>query len=328
MAKYFNGSINFPSALKPTGAQPLDDRAVVKTFDELIAKDTFVVNGASAAYPGMRVTVIADNKLYILKGVEVNGKLTCDPTKAENWVPAGSNDVSGDIDSLNGRVDNLEDRMRTAEGKLDNIEYPVNDVQVNGESVVENGVANITIDTGLTKDDVQDLIDSSFNKFVSDVTDNKTVDTFKELVEYAAEHESEIGDLVKEVDKKIESISVNGVDATVTNGKAVVSIEADDIELGSAITSDGEAAKEDESNVVHKANAKLNTVLQGIYNSISGAEAGGVHAVVAADKSVVVNSADKNNPTVKVQISNSANNMLSLDDNGLFVAMYYEGDDE
>lgn len=328
MAKYFNGSINFPSALKPTGAQPLDDRAVVKTFDELIAQDTFVVNGASAAYPGMRVTVIADNKLYILKGVEVNGKLTCDPTKAENWVPAGSNDVSGDIESLNGRVQGLEDRMTAAEGKLDNIEYPVTDVKVNGKSVVENGVADITVDAGISEDEVQDLIDASFKTFVEEISDDKTVNTFKELIDYAAEHQTEIGNLVAKVDEKIDSIEVNGVGATVTNGKAVVSIETDDIELGSAITSDGEAAKEDESNVVHKANAKLNTVLQGIYNSISGAEAGGVHAVVAADKSVVINSADKNNPTVKVQISNSTNNMLSLDDNGLFVAMYYDGDDE
>lgn len=337
MAKYINGSIKFPSALKPTGAQPLDDRTIVKTFNDLLDENTFIIDGASAAYPGMSVTVIDENKTYILKGVhplDDNGVeiedewIASDLKIAENWVPAGSSDLSGELAGINSRVDGLEDRIEDAEAALGNISYPVTDVKVNGTSAVKDGVAEITIDTGLTEGEVKDLIDASFNEFVAEVTDNNTVDTFKELIDYAAEHKSEIGDLVAEVDKKIESISVNGVDATVANGAADVKIEADDIELGTAITSDGEVANEDGSNVIHAVDTKLSIVLQGIYDSISGAEAGGVHAIVAADKSVLINSANKNNPTVKVQLSTNANNLLSVDETGLFAAMYYEGDDE
>jgi hypothetical protein len=337
MAKYINGSIKFPSALKPTGAQPLDDRTIVKTFNDLLDENTFIIDGASAAYPGMSVTVIDENKTYILKGVhplDDNGVeiedewIASDLKIAENWVPAGSSDLSGELAGINSRVDGLEDRIEAAETTLENIPYPVTDVKVNGETVVKDGVAEITIDTGLTEGEVQGLIDASFKEFIAEATDNNTVDTFKELIDYAAEHKSEIGDLVAEVDKKIESVNVNGVDASVTDGAASVKIEADDIELGTAITSDGNVPSEDESNVVHKADAKLSIVLQGIYNSISGAEAGGVHAIVAADKSVLINSADKNNPTVKVQLSTNANNLLSVDETGLFAAMYYEGDDE
>ena len=337
MAKYFNGSIEFPSALLPSGTQPLDDRTVVKTFNDLLDKNTFLVNGSAATYPGMSVSVIDENKIYVLKGTPkldkdgqpINDELIAsDHTQKDNWVAIGSSDLSGELADISGRVDGLEGRIEAAETTLENIPYPVTDVKVNGETVVKDGVAEITIDTGLTSDDVQDLIDSSFNDFVGKVTDNNTVDTFKEFIDYAAEHKSEIGDLVAEVDKKIESVNVNGVDASVTDGAASVKIEADDIELGTAITSDGNVPSEDESNVVHKADAKLSIVLQGIYNSISGAEAGGVHAIVAADKSVLINSADKNNPTVKVQLSTNANNLLSVDETGLFAAMYYEGDDE
>lgn len=242
MAKYINGSIKFPSALKPTGAQPLDDRTIVKTFNDLLDENTFIIDGASAAYPGMSVTVIDENKTYILKGVhplDDNGVekedewIVSNLKIAENWVPAGSSDLSG-----------------------------------------------------------------------------------------------ELADLITTVDKKIESVNVNGIDATVTKGAASVKIDADNIELGTAITSDGEVANEDESNVVHKADAKLSIVLQGIYDSISGAEAGGVSAIAAADKSILINSADKNNPTVRVQLSTNENNLLSVDGTGLFAAMYYEGDDE
>jgi hypothetical protein len=337
MAKYFNGSIEFPSALLPSGTQPLDDRTVVKTFNDLLDKNTFLVNGSAATYPGMSVSVIDENKIYVLKGTPkldkdgqpINDELIAsDHTQKDNWVAIGSSDLSGELADISGRVDGLEGRIEDAEAVLENIPYPVTDVKVNGETVVKDGVAEITIDTGLTADAVQGLIDSSFNEFVGKVTENETVDTFKELIDYAAEHKSEIGDLVAEVDKKIDSISVNGVDATVANGAASVKIEADDIELGTAITSDGEVANEDGSNVIHAVDTKLSIVLQGIYDSISGAEAGGVHAIVAADKSVLINSANKNNPTVKVQLSTNANNLLSVDETGLFAAMYYEGDDE
>ena len=66
MAKLFNGKIAFASALQPTGAQPLDDRTVVQSLVELLAADTFVVNGASAAYNGMIVSVLDEQKSYML----------------------------------------------------------------------------------------------------------------------------------------------------------------------------------------------------------------------------------------------------------------------
>jgi uncharacterized Zn-binding protein involved in type VI secretion len=336
MAKYINGSIKFPSALKPTGAQPLDDRTVVKTFNDLLDVNTFTIDGASAAYPGMRVTVIDENKIYVLKGtlaIDDNGEPiegkweASDHTQSDNWVAVGTGDSTGDFDDISGRVDDLEERMSDAENALQNISYPVTDVKVNGETVVKDGVAEITIDTGLTESEVQNLIDSSFNEFVAEVTDNNTVDTFKELVDYAAEHKSEIGDLVAAVGEKIESINVNGVDATVVEGAATVEIQADDIALGTAITGTDNAT-------VYDSTTKLSVVLQGINDSIRAAVAGGVISVASGDSVINVNNGDPNNPKVTLTVEeitddtiNAGHIGLIKGDNGLYGVMYYEGDD-
>lgn len=125
----------------------------------------------------------------------------------------------------------------------------------------------------------------------------------------------------------VESVKVNGVEATVTGKAAEVQIEADDIKLGTAITTDGAELKEDESNLKYSADAKLSVVLQSIYTSIKAADAGGVKSVTAEDASVEVNSNDINNPTIKVKVSADANNLLTVKDDGMFVAMYYDGDD-
>ena len=125
----------------------------------------------------------------------------------------------------------------------------------------------------------------------------------------------------------VEAVKVNGVDAVVEGKVASVEVEADDITLGTAITTDGTELKEDKSNLKYAATDKLSTVLQSIYTSIKAADAGGVKSVTAADNSVEVNSNDVNNPTVKVKVNADPDNLLSVTDAGLFVAMYYDGDD-
>jgi hypothetical protein len=83
MAKLFNGSINFPSTMKPTGAQPLDDRSVVKTLVDLLSADTF----GSAIYNGMMVSVVDEQKVYMLVDKTKS-------TQEEGWVAVGSGNGS------------------------------------------------------------------------------------------------------------------------------------------------------------------------------------------------------------------------------------------
>lgn len=119
---------------------------------------------------------------------------------------------------------------------------------------------------------------------------------------------------------KIEVVTVNGIQATIAEGtkEASVKIEADDIELGTAIESDGE--------VVYDSTKKVSEVLQSIQDSIAVAVSGGLTGVVAGN-GVEVSAVAANKQTVSVKVSTAEGNMIIADENGLYAAMYYDGDD-
>ena len=60
MSKIFTGNIALASAIRPTGAQPLDDRTVVQSLDDLYS------SLGTAVYNGMVVYVVDETSLYIL----------------------------------------------------------------------------------------------------------------------------------------------------------------------------------------------------------------------------------------------------------------------
>ena len=91
MSKIFTGNIALASAIRPTGAQPLDDRTVVQSLDDLYS------SLGAAVYNGMVVYVVDETSLYILvdkskidtpngwKKVDGNGNGTI---TAENYTKA------------------------------------------------------------------------------------------------------------------------------------------------------------------------------------------------------------------------------------------------
>ena len=106
------------------------------------------------------------------------------------------------------------------------------------------------------------------------------------------------------------------------------------MQLGEAITTDGQAVAEDNSNVAYAADAYVPTVLQGIYQSIRAAVAGGVNSVTANDTSIEVNTNDANNPKVGVKVETSSEATVAAGHielvkgaEGLYGVMYYDGDD-
>ena len=118
----------------------------------------------------------------------------------------------------------------------------------------------------------------------------------------------------------IESVKVNGIEATIEEGtkEASVKVDAKDIELGVDITADGSE--------VYGKTQKLSAVLQGIQDSISVAVSGGLTGVVAGN-GVEVSAVSANKQTVSVKVSSSEGNLISVNENGLFAAMFYDGDD-
>ena len=146
--------------------------------------------------------------------------------------------------------------------------------------------------------------------------------------EFEAEYEEKLNAIEAGAEVNvIEAIKVNGIDAEVSEGKvAEVKVDADDIEIGTAIKN-GEEEK-------YAANTKLNVVLQGIQDSIRGAIAGGVNSVAAGDTVISVNSADANNPVISLKVEEateatvkSGHIEMIKGENGLYGMMYYDGDD-
>ena len=118
---------------------------------------------------------------------------------------------------------------------------------------------------------------------------------------------------------KIDAVKVNGIDATVTEGVAEVTVNATDVKLGAAITADGQE--------VYTSDKKLSEVLQGIQDSISVAISGGLTGIVSGN-GIEVSEVAGNKQTVSVKVSAADGNLLLMnEDGGLYAAMYYEGDD-
>ena len=117
----------------------------------------------------------------------------------------------------------------------------------------------------------------------------------------------------------VESVSVNGVDASIEGKKASVTVNATQIEVGKDIT-DGEE-------VVYSATTKLDAVLQGIQKSITDAVSGGLISVDSGN-GIEVSPMAGNKQTISAKVSTDEGNLLKFgSDQGLFVALYYSGND-
>lgn len=165
--------------------------------------------------------------------------------------------------------------------------------------------------------------DDVYSKEVADSTFVK-VDNFNE---FSQELETKLEGIAEGAEVNvIESVTINGIDATIEDKNASVKVEADDIELGTSIKN----GDEDE----YAANTKLSVVLQGIQDSIRGAIDGSVNSVSAGDTAITVDSADANKPVISLKVEESTETTVAAghieiikSDEGIYAAMYYGGDD-
>lgn len=128
----------------------------------------------------------------------------------------------------------------------------------------------------------------------------------------------------------IEAIKVNGVDATVAEGGklAEVTVDGTKVLVGAEIKGD---VKDAEGNVtseatIYEPTSTLAEVLQGIQDSVSVAVSGGLKGVNAGT-GIEVTGVAANSQTVSVKVSTAEGNMITADENGIYAAMYYDGDD-
>ena len=151
-----------------------------------------------------------------------------------------------------------------------------------------------------------------------DYADDKFV-TKEGFNEFEAEYEEKLNGIAAGAEVNvIEAVTVNGIDATVTDKVAEVTLTGANVALGADVTSDGE--------VVYESTAKLSAVLQGIQDSISVAVSGGLTGVVGGH-GIEVSAVAANKQTISAKVSTAEGNLISVDENGLYAAMFYDGDD-
>lgn len=149
MSKIFTGNIALASAIRPTGAQPLDDRTVVQSLDDLYS------SLGTAVYNGMVVYVVDETSLYILvdkskidtpagwKKVDGNGNGTI---TAESYTKACDLATADNI----GQIIYV-----TAEETSGNVTYTAGPYIVTGEGTISK--IGTTSATGDISGDVEQL---------------------------------------------------------------------------------------------------------------------------------------------------------------------------
>lgn len=203
MSKIFTGNIALASAIRPTGAQPLDDRTVVQSLDDLYS------SLGAAVYNGMVVYVVDETSLYILvdkskidtsagwKKVDGNGNGTI---TAESYTKAC--DLA--------TADNLGQIIYvTAEETSGNVTYTAGPYIVTGEGTISkigttSASGDISGDVEQLKADVSGLkttVGDSSNGLVADVTGLKDTvgDNSKGLVADVAGLKTDVSSLQAKV---------------------------------------------------------------------------------------------------------------------------------
>ena len=97
--------------------------------------------------------------------------------------------LAGEVEAITGAATELGNRVTTAEGKITTLEGAVETLNGTGEGSVKA------------------TVDAAINKFATDVTDDKVVNSFKELIDWAAEHGSDAAEMADAIGKNAEAIA-------------------------------------------------------------------------------------------------------------------------
>ena len=165
----------------------------VKTYEQLS-----VIGGqGTASVSADGKSIVVSNGVFKLAGFDdaVEGaqpRKTADGT-IEWVVPA----IEADIATLKTDVKALQDIVGTQEEGSGTL--------ISRISTLETGINTLKGNEN-TDGSVLKIVKDEINAFTTRVTDNDTIDTFKELVDYVATHGSEVAGITAEINKKVDKV--------------------------------------------------------------------------------------------------------------------------
>lgn len=242
-------------------------------------------------------------------------KFSIDLKEGEKFLVVDASGLGIDESTLWATADEKYDQKNAAKNALDSAKIYADELNTAMDTRVKS-LESIDHNIYAKSEDVytKEVADSTFVKI-------------ENLNEFTKEYEDKLVGIEDGAQVNIiDNVSINGINATIENKTASVKVDADDIELGTAIKN-GEENK-------YEADTKLSVVLQGIQDSIRGAIAGGVNSVLAGDTAISINNADANNPVVSLNVETATETTIAeghieliKSNEGVYGVMYYGGDD-
>jgi len=167
---------------------------------EIPAASTSKAGLLSAEDYAKLANVAAGAQANVIEGIKVNGALLTLVEKiADILIAEGSANGTISVNGVDVAVKGLAALAYKSEVSMDDLAAALKEVINSKAAQTELNTLSGRVDTleGEGEGSVKKAIDDAINKFATDITDNGTVDSFKELVDWVAEHGTEAGEMAK-----------------------------------------------------------------------------------------------------------------------------------
>lgn len=248
---------------------------------------------------GRVATIEAD----YLKAADINGKL--DASVYEEKISKLESADSNNLQEAKSYADDLKitidaayaaadaETLQDAKSYADSLVY--NDTELTARVKANENTLLVLNGADTVDGSVAKQVKDAINKFATDVTNNETIDTFKELVDYAASHNSEYATLAGTVQSNTTALKVLNGNGAGSVAKAV----KDAVDAEAAIARAAEEANADAIKAISDdyLKAEHKTALEGLItaetNRATGVE-GGLNARLLVVERDYLKAADKN----------------------------------
>ncbi len=205
------------------GTDPVSTIEIPETVYTLAtgtANGTVKFNGEDVAVKGLGSAAYTDSDAYDANGAaqtaEDNAKAYADgKDSAIAEAKKAGTDAQAAVESLSGKVGTVSENKTVVEMIADAQAAATYDDAAVKASIKTNADAIETLNGGASvTGSVDKKVADAINDFATKVSDDQTVNTFKELIDYAAEHQGEYSTLSGEVQKNTTAIAtLNGTGA-------------------------------------------------------------------------------------------------------------------
>lgn len=184
------------------------------------ANGTVKFNGEDVAVKGLGSAAYTDSTAYDANGAaqtaEDNAKVYADGKDAAiAAAKKAGTDAQGAVDALSGKVGTVPENKTIVEMISDaQAAATYNDTEVKAGIKANADAITKLNGTSAVEGSVDKKVADAINEFATKVSDDKTVNTFKELIDYAAAHQGEYSTLSGEVQTNTTAIeTLNGTGA-------------------------------------------------------------------------------------------------------------------